>query len=347
LSVRPLLATLVAACLSALAAASPVRAEPSAADKEAARAAWTLGMRSRADGRHEEALIQLRKAHDIMGLAATGFELANQEEALGRLIEARDLALTVAKMEARTSSDRDYQARALALYERLGPRIGTLQIRVSGPPAGALVSVRVDGEDVPPAAAALPRRVNPGKHTLTVGAPDFVSVDRTVDVAESATLIVDVPLSPEPAPPAEAAVTRPSPVLETPPAPRPAGPQPTWYTAADIAAAGKPPPGRAQTVAGGLLITAGSLGVASGAVVALVTEQAGGGFDGPAFGVIGASAALVLGGGMLVWNGRRLNRAALRRPARAPFQVTAITLSPPLSGPEGQTGTFVGMGGVF
>jgi len=177
-------------------AALPVRAEPAPAELEKARTAWVTGAVARKNGKHAEALAAFETAHGIMGLPVTGIDVAKEREALGLLIEARDMALSVTRMDAATAADKQAQADALALYQRVGPRIGSITLAVSGPPAGAELRVAIDKERIASGLSSGPRRVNPGQHTLTVGADGYVSVTRTVQVAESATLRVDVELSP-------------------------------------------------------------------------------------------------------------------------------------------------------
>lgn len=52
------------------------------------------------------------------------------------------------------------------LARSLLPRIPSLQVSVTGPPAGAVVHVEIDGNALPDDAATLPAKVNPGKHAV-------------------------------------------------------------------------------------------------------------------------------------------------------------------------------------
>lgn len=185
-----------AALLVILLSAVPALAEPTTTEMEKARAAWVTGALARSNGKHAEALTAFETAHAIMGLPVTGIDVAREREALGLLIEARDMALSVTRMDATTPANKQAQTEALALYGRVGPKIGAIEIAVTGPPAGTELHVEVDGESIPSATASVPRRVNPGQHTLTVSASGHVAVTRTVQVAESATLRVEMTLVP-------------------------------------------------------------------------------------------------------------------------------------------------------
>ena len=73
-------------------------AAPTQADRETART-----LMDQADAQFEaksyaEALKLYQAAHDLMGVPTTGLEVAKARAALGQLVEARDMALSVTRI---------------------------------------------------------------------------------------------------------------------------------------------------------------------------------------------------------------------------------------------------------
>ncbi len=348
-------------CFAVALSAGSAGAEPPPANKERARAAWIAGMERRAQGRHDEALAFFREAHGLMDLPATGFEVASELEALGLLIEARDLALVTVKRKSQTASDRAYQALALALYDRVGPKLGVIEISVSGPPADAALRARIDGEDVPAAALAIPRRVNPGHHTVMVGASGYMPVVRTLDVAESASVRLEVTLSPALAAGREPVAATPHVRRRVVPAPADAvfGKRPRRYSSTGIrpttgegneqgiVATRKSVRGDPQIKGGTGLLVLGGMGITVGVTLfALFPKGQGYSSDVIAVLLIGG-ATLQLGGGALMWNGVRENRAADRMKKASGVQWQSVAVAASLSHGGSATGVLFGAGGVF
>src|SRR2546425_4050542 len=75
-------------------------AEPTAADRETARALMKQGVAARDSGDLKGALKNFEAADAIMHVPSTGFEVAKTRAALGMLIEARDVALSIARAPA-------------------------------------------------------------------------------------------------------------------------------------------------------------------------------------------------------------------------------------------------------
>lgn len=189
-------------------------AAPSAADRETARGLLDEGDRSVARRDFAGALRAYQGADAIMHVPTTAIEVARTEAELGQLIEARETALAILRMPQQPSEPAAFvhaRETAMALTAALATRIPSVVVAVSGLPATATRHVSVDGEPVPAEAATLPRKVNPGKHTVVVSAPGYLTVTREVTVAERARAAVEVLLEPgtEPAglPPGVAAPT--------------------------------------------------------------------------------------------------------------------------------------------
>lgn len=216
---------LVAASIGAAAPAlcpAVAHAEPSAADKETARSLLDEGDRKYASKDFKGALDAYQGAHAIMGVPTTGIEVAKAQEALGLLVEARDTLLSITRLPiqprepaAFTKARDDAKARAPAI----AARIPAVRFSVSGPQPGADLAVSVDGQALPSASAALPRKVNPGHHRVTVSSPGFAEQTREVDVEEGKETALTFALVPGPggaaplagpAPAAEGAPTGPA-----------------------------------------------------------------------------------------------------------------------------------------
>lgn len=205
-----------------LGAAAPVlcptvaRAEPSAADKETARSLMDEGDRKFSAKDYKGALDAYQGAHAIMGVPTTGIEVAKAQEALGLLVEARDTLLAITRLPAQPHESAAFaRARedAKARAPSIAARIPSLRVTVTGPAQGAELAVAVDGQSVPSAAATLPRKVNPGRHKVTVSSPGFVEQTRDVDIEEGKETALSfilvagpggVPAAPGAAPPAQA-----------------------------------------------------------------------------------------------------------------------------------------------
>lgn len=187
---------------AALLCPAPARAaEPSAADRETARGLVIEGRKKLGAGDYEGARKAFQAAHDIMGVPTTGLDLAKALEKLGKLVEARAIALEVTRIPAKPREPEAFtEARpaAQALADQLEARIPALEFRISGPPEGTAAQVLVDGEPVPPAALSFPRKVNPGEHTVEASAEGFGSERRDVTAAEGKTVPVEIALTPLP-----------------------------------------------------------------------------------------------------------------------------------------------------
>lgn len=172
-------------------------AEPTAADRERARTLLLDGRAKLEAGDARSAVKAFQAAHAIMGVPTTGLDLARGLVALGRLIEARNVALDVTRLpEARPEPGAFTRARieAAKLAEALAARIPALVIEVNGPPEGE-VTVTVDGAAVPSQALGLSWKVDPGAHVVEASAPGFRRERRTVRVEEGTTVPVKLALS--------------------------------------------------------------------------------------------------------------------------------------------------------
>jgi hypothetical protein len=154
---------------------------------ETARALFHEGKELRAHGDLRGALEKLRAAHAAGRTPITGLELARTHELLQELVEAREVALDVARIRvAPDETERSVEARAEAamLAEDLRARIPDVTVHVTGVPAGVVADVTIDGRPVPPALVGEPFKVDPGTHGVAVLTKEGTSSQATVTLAE-------------------------------------------------------------------------------------------------------------------------------------------------------------------
>lgn len=142
--------------------------EPSAADRETARDLMKEGRAARDRGDHKAALKQFEAADALMHVPTTGLEVARTRAALNLLIEARDLALQVAKSPVHDGEPPPFaEARkeAQKLADDLEGRVPSIKVVVKGE---GTPSVSIDDVALSAALVGLPRKINPGKHKVHV-----------------------------------------------------------------------------------------------------------------------------------------------------------------------------------
>ncbi len=159
-------------------------AEPNAADRETARGLMARGRDQRDKRDFAAALESFRAADAIMHVPTTGYEVAETEAAMGKLVEARDAALAVARLPPRADEPAPFAAareKARKLSDDLEGRIPTLVVRVS--PANPAPEVTLDGAPFPAVALGVPYRLDPGHHHIEAKRDDLVS-KKDVEVGE-------------------------------------------------------------------------------------------------------------------------------------------------------------------
>lgn len=251
-----LVATLVAPVVTPSARAD----EPSAADAETALALYKTGKQMRDSGDAKGALEKLRAAYALVETPLIALELGRTYAALGKLVEAREVLLAVARMPVRKNeSQKGAEARgeAAELAVALRARLAQLTVRVKSDAPHRLL---VDGATIPADAEAAPRVMNPGAHVVVLEIGERREQrDLTLEPGEAREIeIVPAPPPAEPPPPAPPAPPPPPPRLDPPP---PAPPPP-------VSDAPGPSPLRPALVWGGLGTAA--LGVGVGTITGIV-----------------------------------------------------------------------------
>jgi len=199
--------------LVALSAPSSVAWAQNAQDRESARQLLDRGDEQLEQGDLEGALASYRAAHELMHVPTTGLEVARISAKLGKLVEARDVALEVIRMPAAAREAKPFKvARAAAedLARELATQIPTLRLELTPEAAADQASLEIDERSVPPAALGLGYALNPGRHRVQIAATGYrqVAQDITLRPGETKTLRVKLVLAPtakvQPPPPPEA-----------------------------------------------------------------------------------------------------------------------------------------------
>ncbi len=195
-SVRCGVLALALACVSPLVVPSAAHADPTAEDLASARDLYRQGRALREKGDLPKALEKLRAAHALGQTPITGFELARTYVLVGRLVDAYEVSLGVARLPVasdETAKSDAARAEAAKLATALEPRLAKLVVSVKGVPAGDALTVTVDGEAVPAAALGEPRRADPGPHVavLTFEAGREVRAQAVLKEGESREVVLD------------------------------------------------------------------------------------------------------------------------------------------------------------
>ncbi len=179
--------------------------EPSAADVESARALYVSGRELRDAGDLAGSLDKFRAAYALVPTPITALELGKANALSGKPLEAREVLLAVERMPRKPDESKKAQAarvEAEALAEQLKTVVPSLQIVIEGAPA--MPDVYIDGVRVPPEALSVPRKVNPGRHLVSVRIASG-ELTQEVDVEPGATKRVAFDLAREPVSPSTVA----------------------------------------------------------------------------------------------------------------------------------------------
>lgn len=149
-------------------------------------------------GRFGEALDAYRNADEIMGVPTTRIEVAKTLSVLGRLSDARATAVEVEKMPVSPGEPLPFaeaRVRAGVMVRDLDRRIPSVTLQLSQ--AVKTRTILVDGERVPDELAFSPIAMDPGRHIITVRAPGYVEVSKSVELQEGGRAVLDVVLEPK------------------------------------------------------------------------------------------------------------------------------------------------------
>lgn len=160
----------LALALAVTAAAPASAGEPTAADAETALQLYKDGKARRDKGDLQGALEKLRAAYALVETPITALELGRTYAMTGKIVEAREVLLTVPRLPVRKNESKkatEARAEAEALASELKARLASVKVKVTGP-GKASARISVDDVAIPPEAASAPRFVNPGAHVVVV-----------------------------------------------------------------------------------------------------------------------------------------------------------------------------------
>ncbi len=167
-----------------------------AAARETARHLMDLGHARFEAKDYAGALDAYRGADALVHVPTTRLGVGRALIELGRWVEARDTLLQVAATPEGTNEPSAFErARATAkeLAAELDKRIPSVEARVSSPTDGS-VRIAIDGLELPAETSRLPRRVDPGIHSIEARALGFQTFRSSVTVTEGSVLAVPIAL---------------------------------------------------------------------------------------------------------------------------------------------------------
>jgi hypothetical protein len=168
------------------------------ADRAAARAAATEGLRAFQEGRFQDAVDLCSRAEVLMHAPTHLLLVARAQAKLGHLVEAQEAYFRIKREHLAADAPRafvDAQASANEEQAALAPRVPTLKVNLEGASAKD-VTLTIDGQGVPSALIGLARPINPGQHTLAARSPTAESDPATVMVPEGASQAISLTLHP-------------------------------------------------------------------------------------------------------------------------------------------------------
>ena len=200
-ALRALTAALIATfSLATGGAALAQQAQPNAADLETARALFKQGKDLRATGNPADLRAALEKftaAHTYAATPLTALELGRTHAALGQLVEAREMLLSVGRLKVQpdeTEKSAAARSEAAELAEQLRPRIPGVSVKVQSTAPEGKTTLTVDGAAITIVGGTATRKLNPGDHVLVAKAGVGPDVQKTVTLKEGE--MQDVVLAP-------------------------------------------------------------------------------------------------------------------------------------------------------
>ena len=204
-----ILALCFATMTGAATVSSNASAEPSLSDRETARALMDDGDAKRDKGDFKAALKSYEAADAIMHVPTTGLEVARAQAQLGLLLEARETLGRLGRLPPKPGEPAAFagaRKTAESLTAEIGARIPSVTVLATNGEPGQTTVIVFDNEVVPPAASQVPRRVNPGRHSI-VARSGALEKKQDIDVAERESKAVTLDLRPAAARPADSSDT--------------------------------------------------------------------------------------------------------------------------------------------
>jgi hypothetical protein len=180
--------------LGAVLFATPVRAEPTEADRATARALALEGHAALKSKDYAAAVDRFARADALVHAPTLVVDWARALQGLGRYVEAHEKYELVLREGVDSSSPKSW-LRALEEAKKeldsLKPRLGWVTVILKEP---AEASVRIDGALVPPAAVGVKRAADPGFPEVTVSADGYEPFKQIVTVGPGEEKTIEVSL---------------------------------------------------------------------------------------------------------------------------------------------------------
>jgi len=170
------------------------QAEPSAAQKEAARTLMAEARERRDKQDLKGALSRFQAADAIMNVPTTGFEVAKTQAELGLWVEALTTVRRILTTPAKPDDPEPFRvarSKAADLGDSLRTRVSSLHLVVTGLPAGVKAAIFVDHAPVASDATNTAFPVNPGHHRVVAKASGQ-EITGEVDAVEHETAEVEL-----------------------------------------------------------------------------------------------------------------------------------------------------------
>jgi hypothetical protein len=170
-----------------------------AEDVAAARALAVEGIKLADAGDCRAAVEKLERAEALRHAPTILGRLGECQVALGKIVLGTENLQRVVREQLAADAPaafRDAQVRAQKVLDSALPRIGKLKIVVE--PAGTQASVKVNGEQVPPAVIGIERPTDPGNHQVEASAPGYLPASAAVRLPDGGSETVTLRLQPDP-----------------------------------------------------------------------------------------------------------------------------------------------------
>jgi len=173
-----------------------------AADTATARALGTEGFLLADANRCGEAVEKLARAERLHHAPTTATRLAECEIETGKLVAGTERLQRVVREVIPPDAHPAFaaaQTRARGVLEKTLPRVPTLRLTVKTPGPRPHLFITIDGESTADAIVDADRRIDPGAHTISVGADGYLPRRVQLNIHDGETKPVEVELEPAPA----------------------------------------------------------------------------------------------------------------------------------------------------
>lgn len=195
--VFPLIAALILGAL-------PVSAQTDA-ERAGARSLAEQGFSAFKSEKWADALDRFERAESLMHAPPHLLYAARASAKLGGYVKARELYTKIVREDLGAGAPAAFkqaQKDAAAELPTVEKKIAYLTVSVKGPKPGE-ASVKLDGVEVPKALVGVEGPVDPGTRTVSVSAPGFTAVEKSIELGEAAHESISVELVADPSAPAE------------------------------------------------------------------------------------------------------------------------------------------------